>query len=106
MAIWEGRGGEDAGTGFGYERGAFTRTSFTQSRGETVSVRIAPVRGKFRGALRKRTWELHVLGVPRPEVVAVDGRRVRRWTYDATTRSVTVVLKRVPSRRGAVVELR
>ncbi|WP_148616166.1 TIM-barrel domain-containing protein [Nocardioides rubriscoriae] len=97
---------DDAGTGFGYERSAFTRTSFDQQRRSgTVTVRIGRAVGGFDGALRARTWELRVLAVDRPTTVQVDGRRVSTWSYDARTRSVRVVLARVPSSRGATVRL-
>ncbi len=102
-----GRLYDDAGAGFAYERGAFTRTSFTQKRrGSAVTLRIGRARGDFKQAVRARTWDLSVLGVDRPETVRVGGQRVRSWSYDAKARSVRLVLKRVPSRRGVTVRLR
>ncbi|MDP2774572.1 MAG: glycoside hydrolase family 31 protein [Nocardioides sp.] len=97
---------DDAGAGFAYERGAFTRTSFHQRRKNgTVTVRIGRARGGFEQAVRARTWELRVLAVDRPASVRIDGRRVRTWTYDAEARAVHVVLRRVPSRLGATVRV-
>ncbi len=98
---------DDAGAGFGYERGAFTRTAFTQKRrAGAVTVRIGRARGDFAQALRSRTWEVRVRGVDRPRRVQVHGRRVRGWSYDAAARTVTVVLKRLPSRSGATLRVR
>ena len=97
---------DDAGDGFAYERGDHTRTSFSQRRrGDVVKVRIGRARGDFDQALRKRTWDLTVLDVERPQSVRVDGRQVRTWSYDAKNGSVRVVLKRVPSRLGTTVRL-
>lgn len=97
---------DDAGDGFAYERGAHTRTSFSQRRrGGAVTVRIGRARGDFDQALRARTWDLTILDVERPRSVLVDGRRVRTWTYDAKADSVRVLLERVPSRGGATVRL-
>ena len=98
---------DDAGTGFGYERRQHTRTSFTQRRrDDAVTVRIGRARGDFRGALRDRTWDLHVRDVDRPRRVSVDGRRTRGWSYDADTRTVRILLEPVRSTQGATVRVR
>ena len=98
---------DDAGTGFGYERGRFTWTRFTQRRRvDGVVVTVGPARGDFRGALRRRTWDLRVRDVDRPGSVLVNGRRVTGWTYDTDTRTARVLLARVPSDRGVTVRLR
>lgn len=98
---------DDAGTGYGYERGQHTRTSFTQRRRDgVVTLGIGRARGDFRGALRSRTWDLRVHDVDRPREVSVDGRRTSRWEWDAETRVLRVVLARVPSRDGATVRVR
>jgi len=102
-----GRMYDDAGAGFAYQRGGFTRTSFDQRRvGGAVTVHIGRARGGFEQALRRRTWDLRVLAVDRPTTVRVNGRSVRSWTYDAETHSVRVLVERVPSGRGATVRLR
>jgi hypothetical protein len=101
-----GRLYDDAGEGFGYQRGAFTRTAFTQRReAGVVTLRIGPARGGFAGALKARTWELRVVGVRRPSTVRVDGRRIGGWSYDAKADELRVLLTRVPSSRGAVVRI-
>lgn len=98
---------DDAGAGFAYEGRAFSRTSLTQQRsGGSVRVKVGPARGTFRGALRARTWDLRVLAADRPRVVRVNGSRTRDWTYNAKNRTVRIVLKRVPSGKGATVRLR
>ena len=112
LTAYPGRAGrgtlyDDAGAGFSYERGRFTRTAFKQRRrGDAVVVKVGPARGGFRGALARRTWELHVRDVDRPRSVLVDRRRVKGWSYDSDTRTVRVVLARVRSDRGVTVRLR
>ncbi len=98
---------DDAGTGFGYQHGRFTRTKFTQRRrGDHVVVTVGPARGDFRGAPRRRTWDLLVRDVDRPRSVVVDARRVTQWTYDSESRTARVVLAKVPNERGVTVRLR
>ena len=111
LTAYPGRAGrgalyDDAGTGFGYEHGRFTRTTFTQRRrGDSVVVTVGPARGHFRGVPRRRTWELSVRDIDRPRSVLVDGERVAGWTYDSDTRTARVVLAGVPSDRGATVRV-
>lgn len=98
---------DDAGTGFGHERGRSTRTTFVQRRrGDTVTLRIGRARGDFPGALRARTWDVSVRDVDRPRVVSVDGRRTTRWSWDRASRTLRVVLERVPSDAGARLRVR
>jgi len=111
LTAYPGRAGgalyDDAGAGFGYERGRFTWTTFSQRRhAHSVVVTVGPARGHFNGALPRRTWDLSVRDVDRPRSVLVDGHRVTRWTYDPDTRTVHVILPRVPSDRGVTVRLR
>lgn len=104
-----GRGSlyDDAGAGFAHERGRSTRTSFTQRRRDgALELVIGAARGGFRGALPRRTWEVELLDVDRPSTVTVDGRRVRGWTYRPRDRSLSLVLRGVPSRDGARVRVR
>lgn len=91
---------DDAGQGFGYTRGASTRTHIFATRvaGRSL-VGIAPARGAFPGAPRSRSWTVRLVGVPRPRHVWVKlglrpGRR-RRFSYDRSTRTLTVRVGRV-----------
>lgn len=97
---------DDQGVGFGYQRGLDTWTPISQRRrGRRFSVTIGAARGHFPGDLQARTWQLRVIGVRRPRVVRVDGRR-RRWSYDAATRTVTVSTGRVLTNRPVKVTAR
>jgi alpha-glucosidase (family GH31 glycosyl hydrolase) len=102
-----GRLYDDAGQGLGWSRGKYTRTSFTQRRRDgVVTLRIGRARGDFAQMRRTRTWDVRVLATGRPRAVTVDGMRVRGWTYDRSTRTVRLVLERVPARAGATVRIR
>ncbi|HTX44794.1 MAG TPA: TIM-barrel domain-containing protein [Solirubrobacteraceae bacterium] len=82
---------DDSGLGFGYQHGAFTRTEITHTeRGRHTTLTIGPTRGMFPGALRRRDWQVQLVGVPRPRLVTVDGKH-RRFAYDAGDRTVTVL---------------
>lgn len=96
---------DDAGSGFGYARGEYTRTSFTQTRkAGAITLGIGPARGSFPGALARRQWDLRIKAVDRPRRVTLDGRAVR-WTYDAATRELKVLVT-VRSRTGGTVRVR
>jgi hypothetical protein len=105
---------DDAGSGFGYRRGGFTRTAFTQRRvaGVTTLV-IGQAHGTFPGALAAHGWDLRIKALGRPREVTLDGRTVRRaaapgrpgWRYDAERREVRVVLSGVSTSRDAVVRV-
>ncbi|MFL6156495.1 MAG: TIM-barrel domain-containing protein [Marmoricola sp.] len=105
---------DDAGQGFGYQHGRYTRTTFTQTRKHgTITLRIGGARGTFPGALAARTWDVRLRGVERPGRVTLDGRLLRRtrttggrgWSYDPATRTLRVVTGRVSSARGGVVRV-
>jgi alpha-glucosidase (family GH31 glycosyl hydrolase) len=111
LTAYAGGGGEfslydDQGVGFGYTHRSYTWTpiAYTQ-RGTVSTLRIGPARGGFPGALRTRSWVVRLVGVPRPRVVHLNGRRLsrRRWSYRAAGRTLTVSLGTVASRRAATL---
>jgi alpha-glucosidase len=76
---------EDAGDGYGYERGQFRRTTFrTTGDGGTAGVTIART-GTFAGA---RTFAVTLHAAERPRAVTVDGRTVA-VQYDGGRREAT-----------------
>ena len=86
---------DDSGTGFAYERGKSTRTDFRQRRSSgTTELTIRPARGGFETAPRKRSYEIRLAGVPRPNRVTVAGKRVGTWRY--RTRSRTAIIQTGP----------
>jgi hypothetical protein len=86
---------DDAGTGFGYQSGAFTWTTVSHSAGEAGErLTIEPARGHFAGELTRRSWTVRFTDVARPWSVTVDGQRVD-WRYDPAARTVSL---RTPER--------
>jgi alpha-glucosidase (family GH31 glycosyl hydrolase) len=54
---------DDRGAGFGYQRGAFTRTSIVfRTRGRRRTVTIGPGRGRFLGEVGSRSWVVCFVG--------------------------------------------
>ena len=97
---------DDAGTGFGYEAGASTRTPIrVRTRGRSTTVAIARTSGRFAGSPRRRVFELRLARVGRPRAVSVGTRRTRRWSYDAATRTATVRARAI-GRAGTRIVLR
>ncbi len=97
---------DDQGTGFGYEHGRSSWTTIShRRRGRTSTIRIAAARGRFPGALRKRTWVVRLAGVRRPRTVRVNGR-ARKWSYDAATKTLSVDTGPRSTRRPLVVRAR
>jgi len=81
---------DDAGDGLAYERGASGRMRIVQRvRGRRTALTIGRLTGRFAGKPRRRSYEIRLVGVRRPRAVTVAGRRAR-FSYDATTRTVTV----------------
>ncbi len=106
---------DDAGTGFGYRNGEFTRTTISQvRRSGTTTVTIGRARGSFPGAAAARAWDLRIRAVDRPTVVTLNGKAVPRsttkggpgWSYDSATRLVRVILTKVPTGANAVIGVR
>lgn len=106
---------DDAGTGFGYQRGELTRTTFTQVRDAGVTtLTIGRARGSFPGALTARSWDLRLRDLARPTAVTLNGKTVARatsvgapgWSYDAATRTVRVVTSGLTTSAAAVVRVR
>ncbi len=120
LTAFPGRAGsgalyDDAGTGFGYQRGQSARTAFTQRRaGRVTTLVIGRARGTFPGALARRTWDLRVKAVRAPRKVTLNGRSLGRartsggpgWRYDAKRRELRVVLAGVSTTRDAVIRVR
>jgi alpha-glucosidase (family GH31 glycosyl hydrolase) len=85
---------EDAGQGFGYQQGQFSRTPMRWNR-RRRTLTIGPARGRFPGQLRRRAYRVVLVGIGRPRAVLVDKRR-RRSSYDRATRTLTL---RIPATR-------
>lgn len=106
---------DDAGAGFGYEAGEFTRTPITHALTSTGSrVTIGAAKGTFPSALAARRWEVRFTGVAAPTAVTVDEVAVPAtsassgqpgWWYDSATRTVHVRTSSLPTTEATVVRV-
>ena len=93
---------DDAGTGFAYERGRFSRTLVTQRRrGRRTVLRIGAA---SRPLPARRAWTVELRGAPEPRRVTAGGRTLSGWTYDGGT--LTVDLGERSTRRPVTVVVR
>jgi alpha-D-xyloside xylohydrolase len=81
---------DDAGSGFGYQHGAYSWTPIRHSvtAGHQTLV-IGAADGTFPGALRRRSWTVVFRDLVRPQSATVDGH-VIAWRYDRSSRTLTV----------------
>ena len=95
---------EDEGDTEGYRDGAFTRTTL---RHEGRTLVIEPRTGSFPGMPTERAYTVEFLATDRPSGVTVDGRPQSNgtWTYDESTRLVTVFLPSTPCSKSINVTL-
>jgi alpha-glucosidase (family GH31 glycosyl hydrolase) len=90
---------EDAGDGHGA-----SSTTSVRHAGSTLT--ILPARGRFAGQVASRQWTARFLGVERPSEVDIDGRATSTWTYDESTRTVTVTLAARPINAHTTIRVR
>ncbi|NUP50947.1 MAG: DUF5110 domain-containing protein, partial [Catenulispora sp.] len=84
---------EDAGEGNAYKSSQSTTTATTPTAytDSTHTLTISPRQGTFTGAVTSRTWTAKFRGVTNtPAKVTVNGASVTNYTYDPTTRTLTV----------------
>jgi alpha-glucosidase (family GH31 glycosyl hydrolase) len=95
---------DDAGDGLAYlhRRYAWTRIA-QRRRGGTTTVTIGPMRGRFAGKPRSRRWQLRLVGVRRPRRVTLNGRSVKKWSYDAPSRTLALASGRQPVKRPTLI---
>jgi len=95
---------DDAGTGFAFEGGAFSRTPIVQRRrGRARELRIGPA---TRALPARRAYDVRLIGVSRPRAVRVNGRRLRAWSYDAPTRTLSTTIPTRSTRRAITIAIR
>jgi hypothetical protein len=95
---------EDAGRGFGYQQGQFTRTLLRWNQ-RRLTLTIGPARGGYPGRLRHRAYELRLIGVGRPRAVLIDGARHRRWSYARGARTLTLSVRPASTRERLSIRL-
>ena len=98
---------DDEGDGLGYEQGRIRRTPIVQrrARGKTT-LTIGPGHGRLESQPVARSYEVRLVGVPRPRRVTLRGRRTTRWSYDAESRTVVLTTPPLSPARAVRVVIR
>jgi len=93
----------DDGNTFGYQRGAFHRTTFTcEMMAGALSMKISAPEGSYRPWWKEVEVTMHGADAA-PRRVEVGGRETSDWRFDADTRSVAI---RVPAGSAAEIVVR
>ena len=96
VKVYPGDGGEtslyeDAGDTQEYIDGAFTTTTFSQSRSSSeLSLTIAPRQGQYEGMMGERAYQVVFFLEDEPREVTINGTVTNEWTYDDQMKQVVV----------------
>jgi hypothetical protein len=93
---------EDNGTDA--SRSATTSVDYREHGGDH-QLSISPARGQFPGQVTQRQWTVQFRDADAPHRVLVDGHPAR-WTYDASTRTLTATVPTQSVQRNTVVSYR
>ena len=67
---------EDDGISLDYEQGVYATTDLTyKQEGNKVTVIVSPVKGSYNGQLKKRAYNLHILGLSAINKLKVNGKK-------------------------------
>ncbi|MEY9936440.1 TIM-barrel domain-containing protein [Streptacidiphilus sp. MAP5-3] len=95
---------EDAGQGHGYQHGQSATTEITtRAEGSATTVTIAPRHGSYPGVVTHRSYTLRISDSTRPTTVTAAGLPLTTWTYDPTSRTLTVHLPTTDTTTGTDV---
>jgi alpha-glucosidase (family GH31 glycosyl hydrolase) len=88
-------------------KSATTALDYTEGAGQ-ASLAIGAVKGSFTGQVTNRAWTVEFTNAAQPIAVSVDGVKqpASAWTYDATTRTVTVTVATRPVSQATTVSYR
>ena len=82
---------EDEGDTQAYAEGAFTTTTFRQTRSASeLSLTIDPRQGTFEGMPSQRAYQVVFILEEQPLTVAINGTETDDWSYDAEMQQVKV----------------
>jgi hypothetical protein len=97
---------EDDGVSLGYTHGRYALTPMTHAttRDGFHQVVIGPTQGTFAGELERRSYELHIHSMNKPQSVSVNGSAFNDWTWDAGAATATILLPARSTRDRAKVE--
>ncbi|MCR5077997.1 MAG: glycoside hydrolase family 31 protein [Prevotella sp.] len=100
---------EDNGDDEGYKNNEYTTTDLIQTRTDDgVTLKIMPRVGAFAGMPELRSYQAEFLCEDKPAQVVVNGTVLAAdgWSYNAATRTVTVVLSKVGFEKMNVITLK
>ena len=97
---------EDAGDTQEYIDGAFTTTTFSQSRSSSeLSLTIAPRQGQYEGMMGERAYQVVFFLEDEPREVTINGSVTNEWTYDDQMKQVVVSVPATPCDQQVVIGL-
>ena len=97
---------EDAGDTQDYIEGAYTTTSFSQTRNTShLSLTIAPIQGYYDQMPVERAYQIVFILEDQPQSVTVNGMSTDDWTYDDQVHEVTVNVPSTACDQQIVVSL-
>ena len=97
---------EDAGDTQEYIDGAFTTTTFSQSRSSSeLSLTIAPRQGQYEGMMGERAYQVVFFLEDEPREVTINGSVTNEWTYDDQMKQVVVSVPATPCDQQGVIGL-
>ena len=97
---------EDAGDTQDYIEGAYTTTSFSQTRNTShLSLTIAPIQGYYDQMPVERAYQIVFILEDQPQSVTVNGMSTDDWTYDDQMHEVTVNVPSTACDQQIVVSL-
>ncbi len=111
VKVYPGDGGEtslyeDAGDTQEYIDGAFTTTTFCQSRSSSeLSLTIAPRQGQYEGMMGERGYQVVFFLEDEPREVTINGSVTIEWTYDDQMKQVVVNVPATPCDQQVVIGL-
>jgi alpha-glucosidase len=77
-----------------YKHGEYEITSIQSSLldDQTIEISIADAKGHCRTLPAKRTFELHLKGINRPDQITANGSKLTDWSYDPKTCELVIIL--------------
>ena len=102
-----GRLYEDQGDSEAYKEGEFATTIFTQTHAaDGITLTIHPREGSYEGILNERAWQVVFFLTAEPAVVSINGEDTNDWSYDETSRKLTVSVSTRPCSEAIVINVK
>ena len=94
---------EDNGTTTNTAQSATTKITYADH-----TVAIAPAKGTFAGQVKQRTWTIAFQNAQQPTSVSINGHKAAasEWTWNSTTRTLTVTAPTQSVNQGLVISYR